>query len=248
MHELTKDQVALPPPAPLLTIPPRPASNLVKVKALTAKQVATKKRIIYPFEGKFLDSFGRPERFAKWFITGPPGSGKSSFVYELCSYLIQFGNIDYNSHEEGDSQTTADKIIRYGLADKAGFKILDKVPTPDWKHRLQKRQSAAFGVMDSLQHGNMTKTEYREFVRALCNRRKGKSLLFISHFIKDGYTLFVKHDCDIKIEVRGFVALPDISRYGGNKPFIIWEDGAKRYWGKKYKSVIEGRYWPGQKK
>jgi predicted ATP-dependent serine protease len=222
----------------------------VKVKALSAKQVVNKKRIIYPFEGKWRESFGQPERFAKWFITGPPGSGKSSFIYELCSYLIQFGNkrIDYNSHEEGDSQTTADKIERYGLAIAPGFKVLDKVATPLWKQRLLNRQSASFGVMDSLQHGNMNKNEYREFVRDLCNTRKGKSLIFISHNIKDGYTLFVKHDCDIKIECRGFIAKPDISRYGGNKPFVIWEKGARKFWGKKYNSVVSGNYWPGQKK
>lgn len=225
-----------------------PIRKRVKVRALSAKQVVNKKRIIYPFEGKWKDSFGQPERFAKWFITGPPGSGKSSFVYELCSYLIGFGNIDYNTHEEGDSQTTSDKIVRYGLTEAPGFKILDKVPTPDWKERLMRRQSAAFGVMDSLQHGNMNKTDYRLFVKDLCNARKGKSMLFISHFQKDGYTLFVKHDCDIKIEVRGYIAKPDISRYGGNKPFIIWEKEAKIYWGKKYNSVINGHYWPGQKK
>jgi hypothetical protein len=243
MELLTEKPTETQEPPPL-----KPATNRLKIRALSAKKVVNKKRVIYPFEGKWRDSFGQPERFAKWFITGPPGSGKSSFVYELCSYLIQFGSIDYNSHEEGDSQTTADKIVRYGLTDQQGFKILDRVPTPLWKERLLKRQSAAFGVMDSLQHGNMNKNEYRQFVTALCNYQKGKSMLFISHFIKDGYTLFVKHDCDIKIEVRGFVAKPDISRYGGNKPFIIWEKEARKYWRKNYNQVINGTYWPGQKK
>lgn len=219
----------------------------VKVRALSGKQVVGKKRIIYPFEGKWLDSFGRPERFAKWFITGPSYSGKSSLIYELCGYLIQFGSIDYNSHEEGDSQTTADKIVRYHLHDKPGFRILDKVTMPDWKDRLIRKRSASFAVLDSLQHGNMNQNEYRLFTKELCNAKKGKSLLFISHFKKDGYTLFVKHDCDIKVEVRGFVANVQ-SRYGGNKPFIIWEKEAKKFWGKRYNDVITGKYWPGQKK
>jgi hypothetical protein len=45
----------------------------------------------------------------------------------------------------------------------------------------------------------------------------------------------------------GFIAYVE-SRYGGGKPFLIWEEGAKKYWRKKYKDVIEGKYWPGKKK
>jgi hypothetical protein len=94
----------------------------------------------------------------------------------------------------------------------------------------------------------MNKQAYIEFTDALCNPKKRRSMLFICHWKKsDPLNVFIKHDCDIKIEVIGFVAHVE-SRYGGNKPFVIWEQGAKKYWAKKYNQVINGNYWPGQKK
>lgn len=207
-----------------------------------------KKRVIYPFEGRFKDSFGMPERIAKWFITGPSGSGKSSFLFILCDYLAKFGCIDYNSFEEGDSQTVVDKLLMHGLDKQEDhFRILAKVPVVQWQERLLKRKSSAFGVMDSLQHAEINKHQYIQFTDQLCNPKKGKSMLFVSHWIKNDLVKFIKHDCDVKIEVIGYVA--DImSRYGGNKRFIIWEAGARKHWGKKYNQVITGQYWPGQKK
>lgn len=219
-----------------------------KIRALSPSQVVKKKRIVYPFEGKFRESFGSPECFAKWFVTGPSYSGKSSFLFMLCHYLTTFGKLDYDSFEEGDAQTVADKINSHGLLEREGnWRLLAKVPVHQFHQRLSGKKSAVFGVLDSLQHSQIRTSEYIDLVNTLCNPKKKKSLLFVSHWEKNTFTKFVKHDCDIKIEVIGFVANVQ-SRYGGNKPFLIWEDGAKKYWGKKYLSVIEGRYWPGQKK
>src|SRR5688572_25895208 len=108
--ELTAEKILARKPATDKT-----AYKPVKVRALRPSQMINKKRVLYPFEGRFLDSFGQPERIAKWFITGPSGSGKSSFLFILCEYLSRFGSIDYNSFEEGDSQTVVDKLIRHGL-------------------------------------------------------------------------------------------------------------------------------------
>ncbi len=219
-----------------------------RIKALSPAQVFNKQRVVYAFEGKFKESFGNPERIARWYITGPPFSGKSSFCFQLCKYLSTFGTVAYNNYEEGDSQTVADKIQEHGLMEReAHFKLIPGEPVPDFQKRMTRRQSAAFAVTDSVQHAGMDKKTYVAFSNALSNNRRGKSLIFICHWVKNDLTKFIKHDCGIKIEVLGFVAHVE-SRYGGNKPFIIWEQGAKNYWGKKYNSVIAGRYWPGQKK
>jgi hypothetical protein len=220
-----------------------------KIKVFSPSQILNKQRVLYPFKGRFQDSFGTPEKIAKWFITGPSFSGKSSLVAGLCNYLTEFGIIDYNNFEEagGDSETVAEKIRQYGLGDKDGKIRFFKTPIPRFKNRLMKRKSACFGVIDSIQHSEMDREEYIDFTDTLCNQKKGKSLLFISHWVKNDYTKFIKHDCDVKVEVIGFVAHVE-SRYGGNKPFIIWEEGAKKHWGKRYQQVIKGQYWPGQKK
>lgn len=231
------------PPAPLLPVKVKKP----KVKAFSPKQMMGKKRVEYDFEGEFLRVFGRPEKIAKWFITGPSFSGKSSFVFIISAYLTKFGNVDYDSFEEGDSATIVDKIIKHGLADKPGFKILPKVPIADLKERLSKRKSASFAVVDSVQHAQMGKAEYCDLVDSLCNQRKGKSLLFINHWIKNDLTKHIKHDCDIKVEIINFVARIE-SRFTGRCLFwVIWEDEAKKKWGKRYPAVIKGQYWPGTK-
>lgn len=219
-----------------------------KIRAYSPSQMVKKKRDIYEFTGDFLESFGCPEKIAKWFITGPSFSGKSSLTFKLCHYLSQFGKIDYNSLEEGDSQTVVNKIVEHKLTEADGqFRLLAKVPVPDFKARLLQRKSASFGVIDSVQHAHLNKHDYDELVDSLCCPRRGKSMVFINHWVKNDLTKHIRHDCDIKIEVIGFVANVQ-SRYGGCKPFLVWEKGAKDYWGKKYTAVINGRYWPGGKK
>jgi len=219
-----------------------------KIRALSPSQIINRHRIIYDFEGRFLNSIGRPEKIAKWFITGPSFSGKSSFTFSLCNYMTRFGVINYNSFEEGDSETVKSKIMDYGLQDKDGLiKFLPGEPIADFKIRMMRRNAASFGVIDSVQHSGMNKAQYLDLVDTLCKPKKGKSLLFINHWIKNDFSKFIKHDSDIKIEIIGFVAHIE-SRYGGNEPFVIWEEEARKRWGKKYQQIIQGRYWPGQKK
>jgi hypothetical protein len=218
------------------------------VKALRPSQIINKKRNIYQFEDKWKESFGRPENFAKWFITGPSYSGKSSFLFSLCEYLTNFGKVAYNNYEEGDSETVADKMRMSGLIHKEDlFRLIPKEPALEFKKRLMKRKSAEFGVFDSIQHGQINKELFLNITEDLCVPKKGKSLLFVSHYTKDGLWTFVRHDCDIKVEVINFVANVE-SRYGGNKPFVIWEEMAKARWGSRYKQVINGQYWPGRRK
>lgn len=229
---------------PTAQTPPKKA----KIRALRPSQVINKKRTIYPFDGPFQESMGQPEKIAKIFITGPSYSGKSSFTFDLCNYLTQFGTVDYNNFEEGDSQTVAEKLVRHGLQEKEKmFRLLPKVSMPEFHERLLRRKSAAFAVIDSVQHAELNKHEYIKLVDSLCVPRRGKCIVFINHWVKNDLTKFIKHDCDIKIEVIGFVAKV-LSRYGGNTPYVVWEKGAKAYWQRKYNSVVQGKYWPGEKK
>lgn len=222
-------------------------SKKAKIRALRPSQVVNKKRTIYPFEGTFFNSMGQPEKMAKVFISGPSYSGKSSFTFQLCNYLTQFGLVDYNSLEEGDSKTIVDKIIKHGLLEKEKlFRLLPKVPIPEFKERLMKRKSASFGVIDSVQHAELNKHEYIKLVDELCTPKRGKMLIFINHWTKNDLWKFIRHDCDIKIEVINFIANIE-SRYGGGKRFVVWEEEARKLWGKKYNAAVQGKYWPIKK-
>jgi hypothetical protein len=222
-----------------------------KVKVLKPSQILKKERNVFPFEGRFLESFGKPEKHAKWFITGPSFAGKSSLLFELAAYMCGFTRVDINEMEEagGDSETVAQKIRQSKMPD--GNIRMYKAPlisdvSQTLYERMTLRNSPGFVVINSMQHAEMDKKLFLHYTDTFCNPRRAKSMCFISHWIKNDLTKFVKHDCDIKIEVIGYVAHVE-SRYGGGKPFIIWEQGAKNYWKKKYHRVINGWYWPGKK-
>lgn len=218
------------------------------MRALSAKDVIDKKRIIYEFEGRFKNSFGCPEKNAIWLIFGKSGNGKTHFTLNLCKYLAEnFGRVDYNSLEEGDKHSFATALMHVDMYHTERFKLLDRMPIWDFVGRLQKRKSADFAVVDSIQYSGISYMEHAS-IKA---RLKRKSIIYISHANgnnPDGKTADkVRYDADIKVHIIGFVGKV-ISRYGGQEPFIIWEEGAKKYWGKKYHSVISGKYWPGDKK
>jgi hypothetical protein len=225
-----------------------------RIKVMRPSEIVSKARNIYPFEGKFFESFGKPEKYAKWFITGPSFSGKSYLLTQLCDYFSQFGLVDYNNHEEsgGDSETVSQKIMQTGdLVNNDNVRYykapLESDVQETFFERLRRRSSATFAVLDSMQHAEMSKKIYLHYTEAFCTPKRGKNMLFVSHWVKNDFTKFVKHDCDIKIEVIGFVASVE-SRYGGSKPFVIWESGARAYWNKNFNKVADGKYWPGKKK
>jgi hypothetical protein len=218
------------------------------MKALTARQVIEKKRVIYEFTERYAESFGSPEKNAIWMIFGKSGNGKTHFVLLLCKYLAEnFGSVAYNSLEEGDKKSFAIALEHVGMIDVHRFNLIPSIPMNEFVDRLAKRHQSNFAVIDSIQYSGITYHDHA----AIKKRLKNKSLIYISHGNgnnPDGKTADkVRYDADIKVHVIGFIASVR-SRYGGNKPFIIWEEGAKKYWGKKYPSVIAGKYWPGDKK
>jgi hypothetical protein len=225
----------------------------VKVKApssraYSVKQVINKKRQVLEFDGEFLESFGKPEKNAVWFIWGQSGNGKTRFLLQVCKYLTKFGKVDYDSLEEGACESIAKALRETQMEEVDGkFRLLDVMPFNDFVNRLAGKKQADFGVIDSVQYAGFDYDEYKETKEKL----KRKSLLFISHATgnnpKGNTADSIRYDSSIKVHVVGYVAKV-VSRYGGNKPFIIWEDGAKKYWGKKFIAVKEGKYWPGQKK
>ena len=85
-------------------------------RALSVNEVLNQKKQTFPFEGKWADAFGQPEKTGVWFIWGNSGNGKSSFVMQLCKELCKYDRVAYDSLEEGDSLTMQQSLIRHGMA------------------------------------------------------------------------------------------------------------------------------------
>ena len=203
-------------------------------RALTVKEVLNKKRQTFPFDGKWADAFGQPERTGVWFIWGRSGNGKTSFVMQLIAELCKYDRVAFDSMEEGDSLSMRQKLVRHGLS-KIGsrFHLLNAEPISDLRERLARRKSYNIIVIDSFQYTQMSYRDYIQFKEQF----KDKLIIFISHakgsLPRGSAAEGVMYDATLKIWVEGFKAFSKGRFIGPTGEFTIWDEGAERYWGEK---------------
>ena len=202
------------------------------MRALTVKEILNKKRQTFPFEGKWADAFGQPERTGVWFVWGRSGNGKTSFVMQLIEELCKYDRVAFDSMEEGDSLSMRQKLVRHGLG-KVGsrFHLLNAEPMDELKERLARRKSYNIIVIDSFQYTQMSYRDYIQFKE----QNKDKLIIFISHakgsLPRGTSAEGVMYDATLKIWVEGFKAFSKGRFIGQTGEFTIWDEGAERYWG-----------------
>lgn len=208
------------------------AASRTMGRALTVKEVLNKKRQTFPFDGKWADAFGQPERTGVWFIWGRSGNGKTSFVMQLIAELCKYDRVAFDSMEEGDSLSMRQKLVRHGLS-KVGsrFHLLNAEPMTELKERLARRKSYNIIVIDSFQYTQMSYRDYIQFKE----QNKEKLIVFISHakgsLPRGSAAEGVMYDATLKIWVEGFKAFSKGRFIGQTGEFTIWDEGAERYWG-----------------
>ena len=186
-------------------------------RAISNKNVVNAKFETADFDGEFLASFGRPELRGTWIIYGGSGSGKTTFVMQLSKYLTRFGRVEM--------EEVGTRII-----------LLAKESLQDLKQRLSKKQSPDIVVIDSVQYWHGLKWSD---VTGLKDEYPNKLFIFVSHergSLPDGkLAQKIRYDSDIKIRTEGYKAfvttryeVPELGE--GGKDFVIWEEGASRYW------------------
>ncbi len=201
-------------------------------KAIGVKRLLNTSFKTLDFDGKWLESFGKPSHNFKCLIWGNSRHGKTNFTTQLIKYLSRFGKVFYNSIEEGKSRSLQIAWERNEMMDVDGLvTLLDRERVKEVIARLKKQRSIKFLVLDSTQMARLSLDDYLELVDVARNR---VALIFISHAEgkepKGAVAKELKYDADVKIYVEGFKA--DVaSRYGGNEPYIIWQQGAEDYWG-----------------
>lgn len=183
---------------------------------------------MYDFKGTWYDSFAEPEKNFRMLVYGKPGNGKTEFCIQLAKYLAKYTKVYYNSFEQGISKSLQDAVLRNNMMEVAGKVIFgDKETHEEMKARLQSRNSPNVVIVDSRDYMNMTTREYIELIELyprksfviICWESAGKP--------KGEYAKAIEFMVDIKVHVRNFRAYPRC-RFGGNKPFVIWEKGARQ--------------------
>lgn len=210
-------------------------------KVLSLKQLKQKKYVfLSDIPEPIVESFGRLTSNFIMLIWGSSGNGKSNLVIQLLKVLMLNGRILYVSLEEGHEASMQLTAIRH-LGDECCGKILFADSSMNYEKlfaRLKRKRSEQFIVIDSVQYFDIDYNLYKRLKESFPN----KSFIFISHAKgknPDGKTAEkIRYDAPIKVRVEGFVANV-VSRFGGNKPYVIWIDGAKKYWKEKFKTITK---------
>lgn len=173
-------------------------------------------------------------------VWGTSGNGKSNFLMKLLTSLMDSGKVLYISLEESSEKSFQNLVFRHMDVDQHSGKIefADHEMTFNaLMIKLKKKKSPQFIVVDSLQYWKISYDQYKQLKETFPR----KAFIFISH--ADGKqpqgstAKQIRYDAGIKVRVEGYIAFI-VSRYGGGLNFVIWEDGAKKYWGKKYKAML----------
>lgn len=198
-------------------------------RALTITDIRKYKAKTYLLDNGLDLALGEVELTGSWIVWGGSANGKTRFALQLAKALAKHVRVAYDSLEEGLSLSMRHAIEDVGFSDvKRNFVLLDGESVSDLKERLRKQRSPKVVIIDSLQYTGLTYTEYKK----LRDEFRSKLFIFISHAEghnpKGAVANSVKYDAFVKIYVEGYRAYPQ-SRFGGNEPYTIWEEGAKQY-------------------
>jgi hypothetical protein len=213
-------------------------------RILTGREIVDKEFVgVKGLTSKFTKSFGDIEDSFSCIISGESGNGKTSMVNDLLKELMVLGDVLYLGLEEGFSKSFSNVLSRSGL-DLEKIKVIADCDFAELCNILDRRMSPKIVVIDSIQYMGLSYPQYKQFKRKYLYGRKGnarKILIMISHSkgkTIDGKAAFsIRHDCMVKVFVKGFIGFV-ISRFECKQNYIVWEQGAKAFWGKKYNDVI----------
>jgi len=197
-------------------------------RAYSVTELYSKRFKVLDFEGEWKEFIGTPELTGSWIISGKSGNGKTRLAVRLAKYMTKFGRVAYDSIEEGLSFSIKQAFEAEKMHEVKGkIQLLDKENLDDLQKRLDKQRSADIIIIDSLQFTGKGQV----YIKKMLDKYRNKLFVFISHAEGNkplGRTAqAIEYVSNVKIYVSQFVAYPK-SRYGGNNPFIIWEEGANR--------------------
>ncbi len=193
------------------------------MRSIGISEFLERKFITYDFDGEWAATFGQPERNMKVLIWGDPGHGKTEFCIKLSKYLARFTKVYYNSFEQGICKTLQDALRRNDMQEVSGRVMFGNQESfEEMMQRLSGRNSPMVCVIDSRDYINLTTEQFKRLVDqfprkcfiVVCWESGGKP--------RGEYAKQIAYMCDVKVHVQNFKAFPR-SRFGGNKPFVIWE-------------------------
>ena len=209
-------------------------------RALSINEVIAQNIKTLPLEGKWADAFGSPGWSGVWFVWGAPGSGKTSFLMQLCRELCKYFKGVYDSFEEGVGLTIQRALETHSMGSVNGRLVFaERESIAELDARMNKRMSPHFYVIDSFQYTGLSLKEYFEFV----NAHRNKLIIFVSQSEgtkpKGRTAASVLFDASLKIWVEGFRAFSKGRFFGPVGHYDVWPERAEAYWGRKERRESE---------
>lgn len=166
-------------------------------------------------------------------IWGHSGNGKSSAAMSIAKECGKYSKVLYVAAEEGFGASIQNTARRYDMG-SLHTRFQCSIDTYDeLMERLSKRESPHTIIIDSPQALGLKKSQFIEMRQKFGN---SKLLIFVCQADgkepKGKTAQDIKFMADIKIWVSGFKAFSHGRFYGDTGEKIIWEEGAKRAYGR----------------
>jgi len=191
--------------------------NSININKLMAMNFHT-----YNLAPKWVEAIGEVEKSFKMLVYGLSGSGKTTFVMQLCKELAAHGKVYFNSVEQGNAKSLQNVAYFCNMqeVEKGKMVIGDRDSYETMKLKI-KRNKAVFVVIDSLDYINLTTAQYKELTQLFPKR----SFIIVSWADgdkpKSQYAKAIEYMADIKTYVSRGVATSK-SRFGHTKPYYIF--------------------------
>lgn len=181
----------------------------------------------------WVKAFSNPSACGMWFVFGNSANGKSNFCMQLAKELARKLKVLYVPLEEEYTSTFQKLVKQAGLFEvKSNVVFIRKASPASLNEKLKKRRSPKVIIVDSVQ--SFTR-KYAE-IEKLVNDHPDKLFIFISQVEgkkeRGSCATDVRFYASQKIWIEGFIA-HSLGRYNQGGKYIIWEEGATKYWGSK---------------
>lgn len=208
------------------------------MQTITIKRFLRKTYRSVALTGAWREAVGQPERGALWLVFGSSGNGKTEFAAQLAKAYAEHGKVLYVSAEQGLSSSLQKCFARNGFAETKRITLGAGYDTLGLLAELAARKKPPDClILDSVDYLKFTREDLKQFQKAfplmtiiLISWKKGAEPLTAE-------AKAMRYMADVKVKIEHFVAFP-VSRYGGNAPYIIWQEGAAQF----HKFLNKGGY------
>ena len=211
-------------------------------RALSGKQVLSVNQNLITLGDGWEECLGGIPKTGIAIMWGQSGNGKSEAAMTLARELAKYGKVLYVSAEEGYGASFQQRIRRCCMAELKSRFIVSLDTFDELMERLGQREKPKAVFIDSPQAMHLKKSEFEKIRSQYGNRML---IVFVSQTDgkepKGKTAQDIKFFADIKIFVSGFKAFSHGRFYGETGEKVIWEEGARRAYGRNKKEVEDGK-------